>query len=249
VSTAAKPGIVNQTIGTVVIFAFILAWLKVPGGPASAVVNLAVGIITATIVVTTVVAFVQLYRVPAVDSTRAGPALRRMHNGGQRLWTHRRVAVPAVLVGALLLPYGLEGAALAVALYALGRAPKPETEPEPDAWYGARSMAMHLTRAGVLKEGIWLPYQPRVVRDDAHGVTVDVHLPFGMVAAQVVARRDALASSLGVPPARLAASAIADAPANVCRVFVGHAPAPGARAMVGSGETSEVADPTITRVS
>ena len=230
-SAAAKPKVFHQAIGTVIIGAFALAWLTVPGGPATVIVNFVAGIIVATIVVSSVAAFTQLWRVQAVDSTKAGPVLRRMHNGGQRLWTHRRITVPAVLVAALLLPYGLGGVALAIALYAAGRPPKPEVEPEPDVWHAARLMAMHLTRAGVLKDGTWLPYQPRVVRDDQHGTTVDVHLPHGMVAAQVVTRRDALASSLGVPPARLTVTVPQDAPANVARLFVGHQPRPGARVM------------------
>ena len=114
---------IYRIIGTFVIAAFALAGLTIPGGPASAIVNLAVVLVTSTIAVTSAAAFVQLWRIPAIDSTPAGPVLRRMHNGGQRIWAHRRVAVPVILVGALLLPYGLEGAVLAAVLYAAGRAP------------------------------------------------------------------------------------------------------------------------------
>jgi hypothetical protein len=227
----SKGNPIYQGIGAFIIAAFAWAWLTVPGGPAGAIVNLAVAMVTTTIMVISVAAFVQAWRIPAISASRAGPVLRRMHDGGRRLLERPRVTLPAVLAGALLLPYGTEGAVLAAVLYAAGRPPKPEVEPEPDVWYAARAMAGHLSRAGVLRDGTWLPYQPRLVRDDAYGTTVDVHLPFGMVAAQVIARRDAVASSLGVPPTRLTVSVPQDAPANVVRLFVGHAPSSGARVM------------------
>ena len=223
-----------SVFGWVIIAA--LAWMYWAIGGAGGVLDLVLGPLIA---IALVAALTQAWRAPGVQDTKAGPALFRMHDGGMRLLEHPRVAVPATLVSALLLPPVLGAPALAAVLWLAGRPHVRTREPEPEPWYGPRAMVGHLARAGVLKEPAWLPQPPRLVRDDQHGSVADIHLPLGMTANQVIARRDALASSLRVAPARLSVEQIPDAPANVVRLFVGqvapqpprHRPHPGADAL------------------
>ena len=142
---------------------------------------------------------------------------------------------------ALRIAMSITGAVvLAAALYARGHNYKPAPAPQP--WYGPETMKKHLARAGVLKEPAWLPYPPRLVRDNQYGSTVDVLLPGGITAAQVIARHGPLAASLGVPLARLTIKAPPEAPANLARLFLRAPRNPAAPVVDGSGETSPIVD-------